>query len=45
MYEIIKKNLDTKKVIVSFGAVIALLILIIISYQSDNKETRKTRGF
>ena len=45
MYEVIKKNLDTKKVIVLFGAVIALLILITVSYQSGNKETKKPEVF
>ncbi len=38
MYEIIKKNLDKKKFIGLSGIIIALLVLISISYKSDEKK-------
>jgi murein DD-endopeptidase MepM/ murein hydrolase activator NlpD len=45
MYEIIKKNWHKNKIIASFGIVITLLILITVSYKSDNSETKKPEGF
>mgnify|MGYP001194942116 CR=1 FL=1 len=45
MLEIIKKNWDKNKIIAVFGIVIALLILIVIAYKNDDKETRKPKVF
>ena len=45
MFEIIKKNWDKNKIIAVFGIVIALLILIVIAYKNDSKETRKPKVF
>ena len=45
MLEIIKKNWDKNKIIAVFGIVIALLILIVIAYENDSKETRKPKVF
>ena len=45
MLEIIKKNWEKNKIIAVFGIVIALLILIVIAYKNDGKETRKPKVF
>jgi len=45
MLEIIKKNWDKNKIIAVFGIVIALLILIVIAYKNNDKETRKPKVF
>ena len=45
MLEIIKKNWDKNKIVAVFGIVIALLILIVIAYKNDGKETRKPKVF
>ena len=45
MLEIIKKNWDKNKIIAVFGIVIALLILIVIAYKNDDKETKKPKVF
>ena len=45
MYDIIKKNLDKKKIIALFGIVVALLILIQIAYKNTGNQTKKTQVF
>ena len=41
MYEMIRKNLDKKKLTL-FGIIITLLILIAISYKSNDEKIKKT---
>ena len=42
MYEIIKRNWDKTKLILSFGFIVTLLLLVAVVYKSDQKVLKKS---